>query len=117
MIDVLYSQIISKTCRIKNAAERNDFITLVQEAYITSNVRRLKQYYRIVNNLSPCVETPEVSGRQPPKRQLGPNEEASGMPNPRVYNYYSNFNSPKNGVSTPKPPSYPLYANFGAYNK
>lgn len=118
-IDQVFSGVISKSCRIKNSNERADFQQLARQAYINDDVRRLKQLDRIVSHLSECgmPMPPVVPKSTPAPVKLGPNTETSGMPNPRVYNYYSNYNSPLNQQTPPIQKPYPLYANFGAYDK
>lgn len=115
-IDQLYADVMSLTSRITSGFERNDYQQMSKMAYINEDVRKLYQFQRVLSNLKSTPMTEPVV-KMPKKVGLTPNEEASGMNNPRVYNYYTNFNSPLNNqvmqVATP----YPLYSNFGAYNK
>lgn len=118
-IDQVYSAVISKSCRIKDSDERADFQQLARQAYINDDMRKLKQYDRIVSSLPECaMPTPYVQPKQiPPPKKLAPGFEASGMPDPSRYHYFSNYNSPLNQQQPKTQIPYPLYANFGAYNK
>jgi hypothetical protein len=115
-LDQLYADVMSLTSRITSGFERNDYQQLSKMAYINEDVRKLSQFKRILSNLKPTVMT-EPSVKLPKQVSLKPNEEASGMNNPRVYQYYTNFNSPLNNQVMQLAPSFPLYSNFGAYNK
>lgn len=114
-LDQLYADVMSLTQRIPDANTRNDYQQTAMEAYRNQEVAKLRQYKAMFSRLQP----PPTQSPQKPRQKvvLKPNEEASGMPNPRVYNYFSNFNSPLNPPPRRIQKPYPLYANFGAYNK
>lgn len=116
-IDQIFADVISNSCRIKNSNERADFQQLARQAYINDELRKLKQYHRMVKQLpQTCTPTqPGIPTSVPNVTVIPSNMLASGMPIDRTY--YSNFNSPLNQQNPAMQKPYPLYANFGAYNK
>jgi hypothetical protein len=115
-IDQIYADVMSLTERLTNGFERNDYQQMTKMAYLNEDMKKLYQFQRMLSNLpAPPTSTPSV--KMPKKVSLKPNEEASGMNNPRVYDYYTNFNNPKNNQPMQLATAYPLYSNFGAYNK
>lgn len=116
-IDEMYLGVMSLTNRVKNTKERDDIQTMAQNAYAQEDMKTLQQFYGRLKSLPQAMSYTKAKVHVPRPVQLGPNFESSGMFNPRVYNYFSNYNSPLNtGPSTVYQP-YPLYANFGAYDK
>lgn len=118
-IDQIFADVISNSCRIKNSNERADFQQLARQAYINDDMRKLKQYHRMVRQLpQTCMPTqPTIPTSVPRPVQIPANMTPSGMPVVRTYDYFSNYNSPLNQQQPAMQKPYPLYANFGAYNK
>ena len=116
-IDQLYQTVISLTARVPDAFKRSDYQQMARMAYVNEDARGLHSLQRQL------VMMPVVGIREPRKahipaqQKLAPMELPSGMPSPSVYNYFSNFNSPLNNLQPKLAQSFPLYSNFGAYNK
>lgn len=116
-IDEMYLGVMSLTARVKNTTERDDIQTMAQDAYKQEDMKKLQQFYGRLKALPQAMSYTKARPHLPRQVQLGEKFEASGLFNPRMYNYFSNYNSPLNtGPSTVYQP-YPLYANFGAYDK
>jgi hypothetical protein len=116
-MDELFKGVISLTARVRNTKERDDIQTMAEEAYQNENVKALTQLFGRLRSLPPAMTY--IKSKPRPYRQvvLGPNTEASGLPNPKIYNYFTNYNSPLNTGPPQVSQPYPLYANFGAYDK
>lgn len=116
-MDELFKGVISLTARVRNTKERDDIQTMAEEAYQNENVKALTQLFGRLRSLPPAMTY--IKSKPRPYRQvvLGPNYEASGMLDPKVYNYFTNYNSPLNTGPPQVSQPYPLYANFGAYDK
>lgn len=115
-IDELYLGVVSLTARIPNSKERDDASVVAQAYYKNDDMNGLSKMYAQLKRLPSPFGFP-TKKRYGRKVSLPPNVEASGMPDPKIYNYFSNYNSPLNTVppqQITKP--YPLYANFGAYD-
>lgn len=116
-IDEMYLGVMSLTARVKNAKERDDIQTMAQDAYAKEDMSRLQQFYGRLKQLPQAMSYTKAKPRLPRAVQLGSDFETSGLFNPRVYNYFSNYNSPLNTAPPQVSQPYPLYANFGAYDK
>lgn len=116
-IDEMYQGVMSLTARVKNTKERDDIQTMAQQAYADEDMKVLQQFYGRLKSLPMAMSYTKGKPRLPRAVQLGSNFESSGMFNPRVYNYFSNYNSPLNTAPPQVSQPYPLYANFGAYDK
>jgi len=116
-IDELFKGVISLTARVRNTKERDDIQTMAEEAYQSEKMAVLERLFGRLRSLPPAMTY--IKSRPRPARQvvLGPQIEASGMPNPKIYNYFTNYNSPLNTGPPQVSQPYPLYANFGAYDK
>lgn len=116
-IDEMFKGVISLTARVRNTKERDDIQTMAEEAYQNENMPALTQLFGRLRSLPPAMTY--IKSRPRPARQvvLGPKYEASGMLDPNVYNYFTNYNSPLNTGPPQVSQPYPLYANFGAYDK
>ena len=116
-IDEMYLGVMSLTARIKNSMERDDIQTMARDAYAQEDMKTLQQFYSRLKSLPQAMTYTKAKPHIRKTIHLGDKYESSGLFNPRVYNYFSNYNSPLNtGPSTVYEP-YPLYANFGAYDK
>lgn len=116
-IDEMYLGVMSLTARVKNTKERDDIQTVARDAYANEDMKTLQQFYGRLKALPQAMSYTKGKVQMRKTVQLAPDMETSGLFNPRVYDYFSNFNSPLNtGPSTVYQP-YPLYANFGAYDK
>ena len=116
-IDEMYKGVVSLSARIKNSNERDDLITMAQQAYSQEDMKTLQQFYGRLKALPMAMSYTKAKVHMPRAVQLGPNMETSGLFNPRVYNYFTNYNSPLNTAPPQVSQPYPLYANFGAYDK
>lgn len=116
-IDEMYKGVISLSARVRNSKERDDIQTMAQQAYAEEDMKTLQQFYGRLKSLPMAMSYTKGKPHLPRAVQLGANFESSGMFNPRVYNYFSNYNSPLNTAPPQMSQPYPLYANFGAYDK
>jgi hypothetical protein len=116
-IDEMYKGVVSLSARVKNSNERDDIIYMAQQAYAQEDMKTLQQFYGRLKALPMAMGYTKAKVQMPRKVELGSNFESSGMFNPRVYNYFSNYNSPLNTAPAQISQPYPLYANFGAYDK
>lgn len=118
-IDQIFADVISKSCRIKNSNERADFQQLARQAYINDDLRKLRQYQRMVSQLpQTCMPAqPGIPTQVPRPVQVPSTMNPDGTFVTRRYDYFSDFNSPLNQQIPTMQKPYPLYANFGAYNK
>lgn len=117
-IDTVYQDVISMTARVSDAFRRDDIQQRARIAYVNEQMGVLRRMKKQLEAFAPVYIKPTTYPHSAPaQKTLGSNMEASGMPNPRVYNYYTNFNSPKNNLVVKPAQSFPLYSNFGAYNK
>lgn len=116
-IDEMYLGVMSLTARVKNTKERDDIQTVARDAYANEDMKSLQQFYGRLKALPNAMSYTKGKPRIPRQVTIGPDFESSGMFNPRVYNYFSNYNSPLNTAPPQVSQPYPLYANFGAYDK
>lgn len=116
-IDEMFKGVISLTARVRNTKERDDIQTMAEEAYQNENMAVLERLFSRLRSLPAAMTYIKSTPR--PYRQvvLGPKYESSGLLNPQVYNYFTNYNSPLNTAPPQVSQPYPLYANFGAYDK
>lgn len=114
-IDELFAEVISLSARVQDTNKRNDYQQLARIAYQIEDYKQLRQFRATFQALPPLKGF--APQRPRPHVKLASDEEASGMLNPRVYNYFSNFNSPLNPPPRKLAYAYPLYANFGGYDK
>lgn len=116
-IDEMYLAVVSLTGRVVNSKERDDIQTMAQEAYAQEDMKALNALFTRLRAMRPMTGAVRQVKRRGPIT-LPANVEASGMPDPKVYNYYTNYNSPLNMGPPPQfSGAYPLYANFGAYDQ
>lgn len=116
-IDEMYLGVMSLTARVKNTNERNDIQTMAQDAYANEDMKRLQQFYGRLKSLPQAMSYTKAKPRIARPIVLSSDFESSGLFNPNVYNYFSNYNSPLNTGPSETYQPYPLYANFGAYDK
>lgn len=116
-IDEMYLAVMSLTGRVADTKERDDIQTLAQQAYAEEDMRALNRFFVQLKGMHPNTGAVRKMRRRG-NVSLPANVEASGMPDPKVYNYYTNYNSPLNtGPPMQYSGAYPLYANFGAYDQ
>lgn len=116
-IDEMFKGVISLTARVRNSKERDDIQTMAQEAYQNEEMGTLERLFARLRSLPAAMTYIKSKPRPPRKVVLGPDFESSGLFNPKVYNYFTNYNSPLNTGPPQVSQPYPLYANFGAYDK
>lgn len=116
-LDQVYEDTKALTERVQSSRRRADILQIMQGAYINSNMGELVRIEHMLSKLPPVTIPAPKTPHVPKTVKLGPNEEASGMPDPKIYNYFTNFNSPLNQLPLQFSKSYPLYNNFGAYSK
>ena len=131
-IDQVYSMIVRSSRDMSDDKKREAFLQEAREHYYQRDQAKLQKMLGALPLMTPGLSRAGALGEglyasqgrglyaattggsvQQSRRKF---MEADGMPDPSIYNYFSDFDSPLKQKTPALTKSYPLYNQFGAYN-
>ena len=120
-IDQVYSMIVRSARDMTDDKKREAYLQKAREHYYQRDQAKLQSMLSSSKGTGMCGEGLYGagmcgSGFKPKNISQRKYMEADGMPDPSIYNYFSDFDSPLKQTRPPMAKAYPLYNQFGAYN-
>ena len=118
-IDQIYSMVVRSSRDIADNTKRQAFL---QKARMHHYQHETKALQSMLSTVGGCIgqglygQGIYGAGYNPKKVVQRKFMEVDGMPDPSIYNYFSDFDSPLKQTAQKPAKAYPLYNQFGAYN-
>lgn len=114
-IDQVYSMVVRSARDITDNTKRQAFLQKARMHHYQHDTKGLQSMLSTVGE-GLYGRGMYGAGYNPKKVVQRKFMEVDGMPDPTIYNYFSDFDSPLKQTAPKPAKSYPLYNQFGAYN-
>lgn len=119
-IDQVYSMVVQSARDITDNTKRQAFLQKARMHHYQHEMTALQKMLTTAGQglfgQGMCGQGMYGAGYNPKKVVQRKFMEVDGMPDPSIYNYFSDFDSPLRQMPQKPAKSYPLYNQFGAYN-